>query len=157
MLTKRFQFLAPFLFAASLALGGCASANSAIEADENVNATSEAANAAADDHHGPRGMHGHPLLVAALKEIDLSADQRTKIEAAINGLHADKDKGEQMKAFHKALADDIRAARWMKRRSKPNLATWKRLMPNTEPPSSKPSKRSMRRSPRRNARSSWTS
>jgi Spy/CpxP family protein refolding chaperone len=111
MLTKRFQFLAPFLFAASLALGGCASANSAIEADENVNATSEAANAAADNHHGPRGMHGHPLLVAALKEIDLSADQRTKIEAAINGLHADKDKGEQMKAFHKALADDIRAGK----------------------------------------------
>lgn len=111
MLTKRFQFLAPFVFAASLALGGCASANSAIEPDENVTATSEAANAEADGPHARPGRRGHPLLAAALKEINLSAEQRQKIEAAMNGLHADKEKGEQMKAFHKALADDIRAGK----------------------------------------------
>lgn len=111
MLTKRFQFLAPFVFAASLALGGCASANSAIEPDENVAATSEAANAEADGPDARHGRHGHPLLAAALKEINLSAEQRQKIEAAMNGLHADKDKGSQMKAFHKAFADDIRAGK----------------------------------------------
>jgi Spy/CpxP family protein refolding chaperone len=108
MLTKSFKFLAPVLFAASLAIGGCASANSGIEADENVASNSEAA-AAADETHGPRGMHGHPLLAAALKEIDLSAEQRKTIESAMDGIH--KGQPDQMKAFHKALADDIRAGK----------------------------------------------
>ena len=84
MITKTFKFFAPVLFAASLAIGGCASANSGIEADENVAENSEAA-AAADAPHGPRGMHGHPLLAAALKEIDLSAEQR---ELALETLRA---------------------------------------------------------------------
>ena len=108
MITKSFQFFAPVLLAASLAIGGCASANSGIEADENVAANSEAA-AAADAPDGPRGMHGHPLLAAALKEIDLSAEQRKTIESAIDNLHTGK--GEPMKAFHKALAADIRAGK----------------------------------------------
>ena len=108
MITKTFKFFAPVLFAASLAIGGCASANSGIEADENVAANSEAA-AAADAPDGPRGMHGHPLLAAALKEIDLSAEQRKTIESAIDNLHTGK--GEPMKAFHKALAADIRAGK----------------------------------------------
>lgn len=108
MITKSFKFFAPVLFAASLAIGGCASANSGIEADENVAANSEAA-AAADGPHGPRGMHGHPLIAAALKEIDLSAEQRKTIEAAMENMHAGK--GEQMKAFNKALAADIRAGK----------------------------------------------
>lgn len=108
MITKSFKFFAPVLFAASLAIGGCASANSGIEADENVAANSEAA-AAADAPQGPRGMHGHPLLAAALKEIDLSAEQRKTIESAIDNLHADK--GEPMKTFHKALAADIRTGK----------------------------------------------
>lgn len=111
MLTKRFQFLAPVLFAASLALGGCASAGSAIEADENVTAASEAANAepGGKDAHGPRGMHGHPLLAAALKEIDLSAEQRKTIEASMENMHGGQK--EQMKAVHKALADQVRAGK----------------------------------------------
>jgi len=110
MLTNRFQFLAPVLFAASLALGGCASANSTIEPDENVNAASEAANASAPEaDHGHRGMHGHPLLAAALKEIDLSAEQRKTIESAIDNLHTGQK--DQMKAVHKALADQIRAGK----------------------------------------------
>jgi Spy/CpxP family protein refolding chaperone len=108
MITKSFNFFAPVLFAASLAIGGCASANSGIEADENVAANSEAA-AADDATHGPRGKHGHPLLTAALKEIDLSAEQRKTIEAAMDNMHAGK--GEQMNAFQKALAADIRAGK----------------------------------------------
>lgn len=112
MLTKRFPFLAPVLFAASLALGGCASASSTIEPDENVNAASEAANAdpGGNDAHGPRGMHGHPLIAAALKEIDLSADQRKTIEASMENMH-DGQKKEEMKAVHKALADQVRAGK----------------------------------------------
>ncbi len=108
MITKSFKFFAPVLLAASLVIGACASANSGIEADENVAANSEAA-AATDAHNGPRGKHGHPLLAAALKEIDLSAEQRKTIESAIDNLHAGK--GEKMKSFHKALAADIRAGK----------------------------------------------
>lgn len=110
MLTKRFSFLAPVLFAASLALGGCASASSTIEPDENVAAASEAANANEDhDAHGPRGMHGHPLLAAALKELDLSAEQRKTIEASMENLHGGQK--DQMKAVHKVLADQVRAGK----------------------------------------------
>ncbi len=108
MITKSFKFFAPVLLAASLAIGACASANSGIEADENVAANSEAA-AATDAMHGPRGMHGHPLIAAALKEIDLSAEQRKTIETAMSNI--DAGKGEQMKTFHKALAADIRAGK----------------------------------------------
>jgi Spy/CpxP family protein refolding chaperone len=108
MLTKTLKFFAPVLFAASLATIGCASANSGIEADENVASNTEAA-AAAEEHQGHRGMHGHPLLAAALKEIDLSAEQRKTIEAAIDNLH--NGQRDQMKAFHKALADEVRAGK----------------------------------------------
>jgi Spy/CpxP family protein refolding chaperone len=108
MLTKTLKFFAPVLFAASLATIGCASANSGIESDENVASNSEAT-ATAEEHQGRRGMHGHPLLAAALKEIDLSAEQRKTIEAAIDNLH--NGQRDQMKAFHKALADEVRAGK----------------------------------------------
>jgi Spy/CpxP family protein refolding chaperone len=110
MITKRFSLIASILFAASLAIGGCASANSGIEADENVASNSEAAAVAdADDKHEKHGMHGHPLLAAALKEIDLSAEQRKTIEAAVENTRTGNH--DQMKAFQKALADDIRAGK----------------------------------------------
>jgi Spy/CpxP family protein refolding chaperone len=110
MLTKRFSLVASILVAASLALGGCASAGSSIEADENVASNSEAA-AAADANDAPEkhGMRGHPLISAALKDLDLSAEQRKTIEAAAESTHTGQR--DQMKAFQKALADDIRAGK----------------------------------------------
>jgi Spy/CpxP family protein refolding chaperone len=107
MLTNSLKFFAPVLFAASLAIGGCASASSNVDPDETVAAKSEAANAASDADS--RGMHGHPLLAAALKELDLSAEQRKTIQSAVDNMHTGN--GEQMKAIHKALADDIRAGK----------------------------------------------
>lgn len=108
MLTKRFSLIASILFAASLAIGGCASANSGIEADENVASNSEAAAAAdANDMNDKHRMGGHPLIAAALKDLDLSAEQRKTIEAAAESTHTGQR--DQMKAFQKALADDIRA------------------------------------------------
>lgn len=108
MLDKTLKFFAPVLVAASLAALGCASANPVMEPDENVASTTEAA-AAADEQQGRRGMHGHPLLAAALKEIDLSAEQRKTIEAAIDNLHGGQR--DQMKAVHKTLADQVRAGK----------------------------------------------
>lgn len=108
MLTKSVKILTSVLFAASLAIGGCASASSNIEAEDNVASGSEAASAA-DAKHEMHGMRGHPLLAAALKEIDLSAEQRKTIEAAVDNLRADKQ--DDMKAMHKALADQVRAGK----------------------------------------------
>ncbi len=108
MLTKSFKILTSVLFAASLAIGGCASASSNIEAEDNVASGSEAASAA-DAKHEMHGMRGHPLLAAALKEIDLSAEQRKTIESAVDNLRADKQ--DDMKAMHKALADQVRAGK----------------------------------------------
>lgn len=110
MLTKRFSLIASILFTASLAIGGCASASSSIEADENVASNSEAAAAAdANDKHEKHGLGGHPLISAALKDLDLSAEQRKTIEAAAESTHTGQR--DQMKAFQKALADDIRAGK----------------------------------------------
>jgi len=109
MLTRTIKLFAPVLFAASLAIGGCASTSSSIDADENIAANSEAATATADAPHGPRGERGHPLLAAALHELDLSAEQRKTIESAIDDLHTRQN--DPKKAFHKALADDVRAGK----------------------------------------------
>jgi Spy/CpxP family protein refolding chaperone len=108
MLTKSFKLLTSVLFAASLAIGGCASAGSNIEADDNVASGSEAASAA-DAKHEMHGMRGHPLLAAALKDLELSAEQRKTIDAAVDNLHADKQ--DEMKAMHKTLADQVRAGK----------------------------------------------
>lgn len=108
MLTKSFKILTSVLFAASLAIGGCASASSNIEAEDNVASGSEAASAA-DAKHEMHGMRGHPLLAAALKEIDLSAEQRKTLEAAVDNLRTDKQ--DDMKAMHKTLADQVRAGK----------------------------------------------
>lgn len=108
MLTKSFKLLTSVLFAASLAIGGCASAGSNIEADDNVASGSEAASAA-DAKHEMQGMRGHPLLAAALKDLELSAEQRKTIETAVDNLHADKQ--DEMKAMHKTLADQVRAGK----------------------------------------------
>lgn len=108
MLTKSFKLLTSVLFAASLAIGGCASAGSNIEADDNVASGSEAASAA-DAKHEMHGMRGHPLLAAALKDLELSAEQRKTIDAAVDNLHVDKQ--DEMKAMHKTLADQVRAGK----------------------------------------------
>lgn len=108
MLTKSFKLLTSVLFAASLAVGGCASAGSNIEADDNVASGSEAASAA-DAKHEMQGMRGHPLLAAALKDLELSAEQRKTIESTVDNLH--KDKQDDMKAMHKTLADQVRAGK----------------------------------------------
>lgn len=108
MLTKSFKLLTSVLFAASLAIGGCATAGSNIEAEDNVASGSEAA-AAADAKPEMHGMHGHPLLGAALKDLDLSAEQRKAIDAAVDNLRMDKR--DDMKAMHKALADQVRAGK----------------------------------------------
>lgn len=108
MLTNSFKFFASVLFAASLTIGGCASANSTIEPDENVASNPEAATEA-DAKHEMHGMKGHPLIAAALKELDLSAEQRKTIEASIDNLHTGNR--DQMKAFHKVLADQVRAGK----------------------------------------------
>jgi len=101
------KFFAPILFAASFTALGCASANSSIEPDENVASSTEAA--AANEHDEHRRMHGHPLLAAALEEINLSPEQRKTIDGAIDNLH--NGKPDQMKGFHKALADQVRAGK----------------------------------------------
>ncbi len=110
MLSNSFKFFASALFAASLAIGGCASAGPTIEADENVASNPEAVSGAdSNAKHEMRGMHGHPLIGAALKELDLSAEQRKTIEASVENMHTGQH--EQMKAFHKALADQVRAGK----------------------------------------------
>ena len=110
MLSNSFKFFASALFAASLAIGGCASAGSSIEADENVASNPEAVSGAdSNAKHEMRGMHGHPLIGAALKELDLTAEQRKTIEASVENMHTGQR--DQMKAFHKALADQVRAGK----------------------------------------------
>ncbi len=108
MFTRTLKFFAPVLFVASIALGGCASASPDIDREDNIASANEASTAA-EGSHGQRGKHSHPLLVAALHDIELTAEQRKTIETAL----ADLDSGQQghMKTFHKALADDVRAGK----------------------------------------------
>ena len=107
---RSLKSFAPLTFVVALALGGCASANP----DEEVASAAEAAQEAESGPHGhggKLGRHhgGHDLLGAALREIDLTAEQRKTIEGAMQSLDDGHDA--DRKAFHKALADGVRAGK----------------------------------------------
>ncbi|MDI1448508.1 Spy/CpxP family protein refolding chaperone [Polyangium sp. 6x1] len=111
MFTRTLKFFAPLTFALALAVGGCASASP----DEEVASAAEAASEVEpgpQGHGGKFGRHhgGGELLVTALHELDdLSAEQRKTIEAALDTL-GDTHEADR-KAFHKALADGVRAGK----------------------------------------------
>ncbi|WP_170229062.1 Spy/CpxP family protein refolding chaperone [Polyangium fumosum] len=111
MFTRTLKSFAPLTFALALALGGCASASP----DEEVASASEASQEAQvgpQGHGGKFGRHhgGGELLVTALHELDdLTAEQRKTIEGALSTL-GDTHEADR-KAFHKALADGVRAGK----------------------------------------------
>ncbi|WP_170319374.1 periplasmic heavy metal sensor [Polyangium spumosum] len=109
-LPRTLKFFAPLTFALALALGGCASASP----DEEVASAAEAASETESPHaHGKFGRHhggGHHLLGAALHELDdLTPEQRKTIEGAMQSLDGTHEADRQ--AFHKALADGVRAGK----------------------------------------------
>ncbi|MDI3282244.1 Spy/CpxP family protein refolding chaperone [Polyangium sp. 15x6] len=110
MFTRTQKFFAPLTFALALAMGGCASASP----DEEVASASEASQetqAAPHERGGKFGRHhgGGELLVTALHELDLTDAQRKTIEGALSTL-GDTHEADR-KAFHKALADGVRAGK----------------------------------------------
>lgn len=110
MFTRTQKFFAPLTFALALALGGCASASP----DEEVASASEASQevqAGPHERGGKFGRHhgGGELLVTALHELDLTDAQRKTIEGALSSLGDAHEADRQ--AFHKALADGVRAGK----------------------------------------------
>jgi len=113
MLRRFFGSFALIAVAGCLALAGCATTGAVSDSDEEVAAASEAASDSARGPHGP-GMHhgpprGHELLVVALHELDLTAEQRKTIEGALDAM-GEKDHA-AMAAMGKVLASGVRAGK----------------------------------------------
>ncbi|UQA63024.1 Spy/CpxP family protein refolding chaperone [Polyangium aurulentum] len=114
MKPRSLKLFASIALVAAFASAGCATTGPLSESDEEVASASEAASEGKRGHEGREGKFGHPrggheLLFVALKELDLSAEQRKTIEGAIEKL-GDKEPG-GMAAVHKALADGVRAGK----------------------------------------------
>jgi Spy/CpxP family protein refolding chaperone len=112
-LRRSLRSFAPLAVTLALALGGCASAGAMSDPDEDVAAASEAASEAKPGPKGHEGKfghgRGHELFLAALHNLDLSAEQRKTIEGAVEKLGRGDHEG--MKALGKTLADGVRAGK----------------------------------------------
>lgn len=113
MLRRFFGSFAFIAVAGSLALAGCATTGAVSDSDEEVAAATEAASDSARGPHGPGKHHGpprgHELLVVALSELDLTAEQRKTIEGALDAM-GEKDHA-AMAAMGKVLASGVRAGK----------------------------------------------
>ncbi len=114
MFPRSLKSFAPLPFALALALGGCASAGPVSEGDEEVASAAEAAQETQAGPHGHGGKFGRPhggheFIGAALRALELTDAQRKTIEGALASL--DDTHEADRKAFHKALADGVRAGK----------------------------------------------